>query len=52
MVAAPGTDEKGPAAEGEKMGLISRIKSEYAYLKGALTVLRKITPIAKNSKKS
>ncbi len=30
------------------MGLISRIKSEYAYLKGALTVLRKITPIAKN----
>ena len=30
------------------MGLISRIKSEFAYLKGALTVLRKITPIAKN----
>jgi fatty-acyl-CoA synthase len=30
------------------MGLIERIKSEYAYLKGALTVLRKVTSIAKN----
>ncbi len=30
------------------MGLIDRIKSEYAYLKGAISVLRNVTPVAKN----
>ncbi|HMB47141.1 MAG TPA: AMP-binding protein, partial [Afifellaceae bacterium] len=34
------------------MGLIERIKSEYAYLTGALTVLRNVTLIAMNPERS
>src|SRR5690554_700196 len=36
------------APMGRNMGLIERVGSEYAYLSGALRILRQVTPIAKN----